>query len=301
MPSASPCRMPTLSQPCNTGCRQDLLTPRHVTPSYLAFLGRICPEKRPDRAIRIARRAGIPLKIAAKVDRVDEAYFRDSIQPMIDGRDVELIGEINDAEKPDFLSGADRAPGADRLAGAVRPGDDRGDGLRHAGDRIQSWLGAGNRRAWRHRADRGKTRRRRSRPPAASTAVARQRAPQLRAEVHRAADGRGLLGVVSPPGCPGASDTARGSVGWSFPGALAPASAAAPRPLERSREPRQASAFLRATHWRGGLGQTSLNVAGQIVQTPQHALEALRRSAPRRWMACCCRARRAAPTLPGTW
>jgi glycosyltransferase involved in cell wall biosynthesis len=88
------------------GLPKDLLTPRDVTPSYLAFLGRICPEKRPDRAIQIARRAGIPLKIAAKVDRVDEAYFRDSIQPMIDGHDVELIGEINDAEKPDFLSGA---------------------------------------------------------------------------------------------------------------------------------------------------------------------------------------------------
>ena len=84
----------------------DLLTPRRVKPSYLAFLGRICPEKRPDRAIRIARQAGIPLKIAAKVDRVDEAYFRDTIHPMIDGHDVELIGEINDAEKPDFLSGA---------------------------------------------------------------------------------------------------------------------------------------------------------------------------------------------------
>ena len=98
--------MPTSSPPCITGCPQDLLTPRHGTPSYLAFLGRICPEKRPDRAIRIAREAGIPLKIAAKVDRVDEAYFRDTIQPMIDGRDVELIGEINDAEKPDFLSGA---------------------------------------------------------------------------------------------------------------------------------------------------------------------------------------------------
>ena len=84
----------------------DLLTPRRVQPRYLAFLGRICPEKRPDRAIRIAREAGIPLKIAAKVDRVDEAYFRDTIRPMIDGHDVELIGEINDAEKPDFLSGA---------------------------------------------------------------------------------------------------------------------------------------------------------------------------------------------------
>ncbi len=88
------------------GLPVDLLRPRNVAPSYLAFLGRICPEKRPDRAIRIARAAGIPLKIAAKVDRVDEAYFRDTIRPMIDGRNVELIGEISDAEKPDFLSGA---------------------------------------------------------------------------------------------------------------------------------------------------------------------------------------------------
>jgi glycosyltransferase involved in cell wall biosynthesis len=88
------------------GLPVDLLRPRNVNPSYLAFLGRICPEKRPDRAIRIARAAGIPLKIAAKVDRVDEAYFRDTIRPMIDGRNVELIGEISDAEKPDFLSGA---------------------------------------------------------------------------------------------------------------------------------------------------------------------------------------------------
>ncbi len=84
----------------------NLLTPRRTEPRYLAFLGRICPEKRPDRAIRIARQAGIPLKIAAKVDRVDEAYFRDTIRPMIDGHDIEMIGEINDAEKPDFLSGA---------------------------------------------------------------------------------------------------------------------------------------------------------------------------------------------------
>jgi glycosyltransferase involved in cell wall biosynthesis len=88
------------------GLPEDLLTPQPVAQRYLAFLGRICPEKRPDRAIRIARRAGIPLKIAAKVDRVDEEYFRDMIQPMIDGTSVELVGEINDAEKPAFLSGA---------------------------------------------------------------------------------------------------------------------------------------------------------------------------------------------------
>jgi glycosyltransferase involved in cell wall biosynthesis len=88
------------------GLPQDLLTPRRVTPEYLAFLGRICPEKRPDRAIRIAREAGIKLKIAAKVDRVDEEYFRTTIRPMLDPCYVEMVGEINDADKADFLSGA---------------------------------------------------------------------------------------------------------------------------------------------------------------------------------------------------
>ncbi len=67
------------------GLPDTLLTPQPVTPSYLAFLGRICPEKRVDRAIRIARETGIPLKIAAKVDRVDEEYFATVIRPMIDG------------------------------------------------------------------------------------------------------------------------------------------------------------------------------------------------------------------------
>ena len=62
---------------------------------HLAFLGRISPEKRPDRAIRIARAAGIPLKIAAKVDKVDEEYFRNDILPLIDSPGVEFIGEIN--------------------------------------------------------------------------------------------------------------------------------------------------------------------------------------------------------------
>ncbi len=74
--------------------------------SYLAFLGRISPEKRPDRAIRIARTAGIPLKIAAKVDRVDEDYFRNDIRPLIDGTDVEFIGEINERDKTKFLGEA---------------------------------------------------------------------------------------------------------------------------------------------------------------------------------------------------
>ncbi|HST74931.1 MAG TPA: glycosyltransferase family 4 protein [Acetobacteraceae bacterium] len=88
------------------GLPETLLTPQPVKPEYLAFLGRICPEKCPDRAIRIARRCGIPLKIAAKVDRVDQEYFEHVIRPLLDGPGVEMVGEINDAEKPAFLSGA---------------------------------------------------------------------------------------------------------------------------------------------------------------------------------------------------
>jgi glycosyltransferase involved in cell wall biosynthesis len=73
---------------------------------YLAFLGRIAPEKRPDRAIAIAREAGIPLKIAAKVDPVDENYFRTAIQPLLNQPGVEFIGEINEREKSQFLGEA---------------------------------------------------------------------------------------------------------------------------------------------------------------------------------------------------
>jgi glycosyltransferase involved in cell wall biosynthesis len=77
-----------------------------ITPTYLAFLGRIAPEKGPDHAIRIARACGIPLRIAAKVDKVDQHYFDAVIRPMLDGPGVEMIGEISDREKPAFLSGA---------------------------------------------------------------------------------------------------------------------------------------------------------------------------------------------------
>src|SRR5436305_8663714 len=88
------------------GLPEKLLTPQPMKQEYLAFLGRIAPEKGPDRAIRIARAAGIPLKIAAKVDRVDQVYFDTVIKPMLGGGGVEMIGEINDAQKPEFLSGA---------------------------------------------------------------------------------------------------------------------------------------------------------------------------------------------------
>ena len=73
---------------------------------YLAFLGRISPEKRPDRAIAIARRAGMPLKIAAKVDQADRAYFHDEIKPLLNDPNVEFIGEIGEREKAAFLGNA---------------------------------------------------------------------------------------------------------------------------------------------------------------------------------------------------
>ena len=88
------------------GIPADLHRPSFEQGCYLAFLGRISPEKRPDRAIRIARAAGIPLKIAAKVDKVDEDYFRSDILPLIDGSGVEFIGEINEREKTKFLGEA---------------------------------------------------------------------------------------------------------------------------------------------------------------------------------------------------
>ncbi len=74
--------------------------------SYLAFLGRIAPEKRPDRAIEIAKLAGIPLKIAAKVDPADQEYFERVIAPLFDDPLVEFIGEIADHEKNEFLGNA---------------------------------------------------------------------------------------------------------------------------------------------------------------------------------------------------
>lgn len=89
------------------GLPHDLLsfsaTPRG---DYFAFLGRISPEKRPDRAIEIARRTGLPLRIAAKVDNVDRQYFEHTIAPLLDHPLVEFIGEIGEAEKNAFLGNA---------------------------------------------------------------------------------------------------------------------------------------------------------------------------------------------------
>ena len=76
------------------------------TGSYLAFLGRISPEKRVDRAIEIAKQVGMPLKIAAKVDPVDKEYFDSVIAPLLRNSLVEFVGEIGDAEKNEFLGNA---------------------------------------------------------------------------------------------------------------------------------------------------------------------------------------------------
>lgn len=88
------------------GLPRDLYTFHPRQGQYLAFLGRIAPEKCPDQAIAIATRAGIPLRIAAKVDPVDRGYFRERIEPLLAHPLVEYVGEITDDEKNDFLGEA---------------------------------------------------------------------------------------------------------------------------------------------------------------------------------------------------
>jgi glycosyltransferase involved in cell wall biosynthesis len=88
------------------GLPADLLMGTEKPGKYLAFLGRISPEKRPDRAIRIALEAGIPLKIAAKVDRADREYYQTVIKPLLKNPGVEYIGEITESEKSEFLGNA---------------------------------------------------------------------------------------------------------------------------------------------------------------------------------------------------
>jgi glycosyltransferase involved in cell wall biosynthesis len=89
------------------GLPVDLLRPNyHPRGGYLAFLGRISPEKGPVEAIRIAQKLSIPLKIAAKVDPVDETYFRDVVEPLLAPPAIEYVGEIGDKEKSAFLGDA---------------------------------------------------------------------------------------------------------------------------------------------------------------------------------------------------
>jgi glycosyltransferase involved in cell wall biosynthesis len=87
------------------GLPQNLLT-KGGGGDYLAFLGRISPEKAPDAAIRIAAKVGMKLKIAAKVDRVDQQYFKTTIEPLLSHGNVEFIGEIREDQKQEFLGNA---------------------------------------------------------------------------------------------------------------------------------------------------------------------------------------------------
>jgi glycosyltransferase involved in cell wall biosynthesis len=88
------------------GLPADLLAFNPKAGDYLAFLGRISPEKRLDRAIEIAKRAGMPLKVAAKIDNADRAYYESTIKPLMGDPNIEFIGEIAENEKSEFLGNA---------------------------------------------------------------------------------------------------------------------------------------------------------------------------------------------------
>src|SRR5690606_24166198 len=88
------------------GLPRDLYRPGDGGGGYLAFLGRFSREKRVDRAIRIAVEAGLPLKIAAKLDETDRGWFEEEVVPLLDHPLVELVGEIGEDRKQDFLGRA---------------------------------------------------------------------------------------------------------------------------------------------------------------------------------------------------
>ncbi|MDE2027420.1 MAG: glycosyltransferase family 4 protein [Candidatus Omnitrophica bacterium] len=88
------------------GIPKDLYQFHEQPGDYLAFVGRICPEKCVDVAITLAQQVGMPLKIAAKVDNVDKEYFDTCIKELLEDDNVEFLGEINDREKNDFLGNA---------------------------------------------------------------------------------------------------------------------------------------------------------------------------------------------------
>src|SRR3954447_9253085 len=88
------------------GLPEDLYSFRPDPEDYFVFIGRICQEKRPDRAIELAKRIGMPLKIAAKVDKADEEYFEAQIKPLLNDSSIEFVGEVNEAQKNVLLGGA---------------------------------------------------------------------------------------------------------------------------------------------------------------------------------------------------
>jgi glycosyltransferase involved in cell wall biosynthesis len=118
---------------------------------YLAFVGRLAPEKGADRAIEIARRAGMPLKLVGKIDAADRAYVEAVLTPLLHEPFVEYLGELGEAEKAAVLGQASAllfpiawpAALSHRVAGGVWPGHDRGHGLWDPDHRVSPGLGAG--------------------------------------------------------------------------------------------------------------------------------------------------------------
>ncbi len=88
------------------GLPEASLKPSFSSGQYLAFLGRLSPEKGPEAAIKIARAAKLPLRMAAKMPRANQAYFRQRLKPLIDGDHVQIVGEVDDDTKEEFLAGA---------------------------------------------------------------------------------------------------------------------------------------------------------------------------------------------------
>ncbi len=134
---------------------------------YLAFVGRLCPEKRPDIAVEVAARTGWPLRVAAKIDPCDERYFEEQIAPLFDAHDVEFVGELGERRQGAVLCRRCGHALPQRLARTIRSGHDRIARRRHAGHRLAPRFrprGARRRPVWlhlrRHRSDD-----RRRRPP----------------------------------------------------------------------------------------------------------------------------------------
>jgi glycosyltransferase involved in cell wall biosynthesis len=88
------------------GLPEKLFTANLQRDGYLAFLGRFTPEKGPDIAIRLAQQARLPLRIAAKIPRMQSHYFKEQIEPYVDGDRIKFVGEVNERQKQDFLSNA---------------------------------------------------------------------------------------------------------------------------------------------------------------------------------------------------
>jgi glycosyltransferase involved in cell wall biosynthesis len=126
------------------GMPANLLTPQPASGDYLAFLGRISPQKGIESAIRIAAASGLKLKVAAKIGEEDLPYYESVVAPLLKGEDVEFSGEISDREKPDFLSGARALLFPIDWPEPFGLGDDRGHGLRLPGDRLSPGIGAGS-------------------------------------------------------------------------------------------------------------------------------------------------------------